>query len=176
MKTKVHHSDTKPWHKHRWPWILMSVPAISVVLGIILIGTALRNPAILVVDNYYAEGRGINQSLAMDHAATDRGLEAMVQLDGQQLTLRLTGSAPNAATDEALRLYIYHATDELRDKDFLLVATAQNGVYELADADLSGSLATLLGSQGAWYLELRGADNDWRLRQRVQTPLTQVTL
>lgn len=176
MILDTHRSDTKPWYQHRWPWILMCVPAVSVIVGIILLVTAFNNPAILVVDNYYAEGRGINQSLAMDHAAEARGLQAHLALDGERLTLQLSSDQPAGVTDEALRLYVYHATHEERDREFLLVPALQRGVYEIADAEAAGSLATLLRNPGAWYFELRGVDNDWRLRQRIQTPVTQAAL
>lgn len=170
------YSDTEPWYRHRWPWILIAVPAVSVVLGIILITTALRNPAILVVDNYYAEGRGINQSLAMDHAAEALGLTAQLQVAGASVTVQLSSADTASISEEALRLYIYHATHEERDQEFVLVPALQTNRYEIADSSAAATLATLMASQGAWYLELRGADNEWRLRKRVLTPLTQVAL
>lgn len=176
MILNTHHSDTKPWYQHRWPWILIAVPAVSVVLGVILITTALRNPAILVVDNYYAEGRGINQSLAMDHAAEDRGLEAQLIVTAERMSLQLTSTDTAGISEEALRLYVYHATHEERDQEFILVPALQQNLYEIADPSAAASLNVLLASQGSWYLELRGADNEWRLRKRVQTPLTQVAL
>lgn len=175
MTLNTYHSDKAPWYKHRWPWILMSVPAVSLVLGVILITTALRNPAILVVDNYYAEGRGINQSLAMDHAAEALGLQAQLSLTGDEIYLQLDSNAPGVQED-ALRLYVYHATHEERDTDFLLLPTATSNVYEVADAEQAAALSTLLTTQGAWYFELRGADNDWRLRKRASTPSTQVMM
>src|SRR5690554_2341979 len=167
MILHTHHSDTKPWYQHRWPWILIAMPVVSVFLGVILITTALRNPAILVVDNYYAEGRGINQSLSMDHAADALGLQARLVLTGDGLTLQLTSTQAKGVTEEALRLYIYHATHEERDQEFLLVPASQEGHYEIANPAAATSIHTLLVSQGSWYLELRGADNEWRLRKRV---------
>lgn len=174
MILNTHHSDTKPWYQHRWPWILIAMPAASVVLGVILITTALRNPAILVVDNYYAEGRGINQSLAMDDAAENLGLEAQLELAGDRMTLQLAST--DGISEDALRLYVYHATHEERDQEFVLVPALEHDLYEIADPAAAASLNTLLASQGSWYLELRGADNEWRLRKRVQTPLTQAAL
>lgn len=176
MISSTHHSDTKPWYQHRWPWILIAMPAASVVLGVILITTALRNPAILVVDNYYAEGRGINQSLAMDYAAQELGLEAQLVLTGDRMTLQLTSTEAAGISEDALRLYVYHATHEERDQEFVLLPALQQNLYEIADPSAGASLNTLLASQGSWYLELRGADNEWRLRKRVQTPLTQAAL
>jgi len=163
-------SDTAPWYRHRWPWILMSVPAFSVVLGVILIGTAMRNPAILVVDNYYAEGRGINRSMEMDNVATALALKARITYNNT-VTVTL-----NVDHEEALRLYVYHATDDQRDQSFLLLPTEDNGQYEPADSDSLTNLTDIFNSQGAWYLDLRGADDSWRLRKRIITPITEVDL
>jgi len=160
-----------PWYKHRWPWILMSVPAFSVVLGIILVGTAMRNPAILVVDNYYAEGRGINRSLEMDNLAAEQGLQAHLTFREQNISVRI-----NTDQEEALRLYVYHVTDDQRDQDFLLLPTADNGVYEFAASNDITNMADILNSHGSWYLDLRGADGIWRLRKRITTPITEVAL
>jgi uncharacterized protein len=164
-------TDTAPWYRHRWPWILMSVPAVSVVLGIILVGTAIRNPAILVVDKYYAEGRGINQSLELDRAASELNLQARLS-NNNPPTLQLSTDS-----EAALRLFVYHATDDLRDREFLLLPASEPAVYETQNDMDAESLSAILNSPGAWYLELRGADNNWRLRKRIITPAArEVTL
>lgn len=169
-------SDTAPWYRHRWPWILMSVPAFSIVLGVILIGTAMRNPAILVVDNYYAEGRGINRSMEMDNMATTLGLQARMTYNNNDITVTLNPRHENASYEEALRLHVYHATDDLRDQSFLLLPTDVDGTYEPADSDSLTDMINIMNSQGAWYLDLRGADDSWRLRKRITTPVTEVAL
>lgn len=165
---------TQVWYKHRWPWILMAIPACSVVLGIVLITLAIRNPAILVVDNYYAEGRGINQSLELDDIAAQRNIQASVQISAERVQLQL--SANNSPLNEdGLSLYVYHVTDNTRDRTFVLApafhpAFSGQGVYEPATAEDTRELREIMSSNTSWYFELRGADNDWRLRQRVTTP------
>lgn len=165
---------TQAWYKHRWPWILIAIPACSVVLGIVLIVLAVRNPAILVVDNYYAEGRGINRSLALDEAAAERQIQAVLQVSAERVQVLL--SAQNhALSEDGLMLYVYHVTDNSRDRQIVLApafhpAFSGQGVYEPASPDDSRALRDILASQTGWYFELRGADNNWRLRQRVNTP------
>lgn len=172
--------DNKPWYKHRWPWILISIPAVSVVLGIILITTALNNPAILVVDNYYAEGRGINRSMALDDAAAARGLSANLSVAGGVIRLQLLSPDEAHTGEEALSLFVYHVTDNTLDEVFVFAPAADQslsaqGYYEpAAEADIT-ALQTVLARDTSWYLEVRGAGNNWRLRKRISTPLQEVS-
>lgn len=172
--------DSKPWYQHRWPWILIAIPAASVVLGIILIVTAVNNPAILVVDNYYAEGRGINRSMALDDAASGRGLSAQLSVKTTTISLQLTGDNAPWRTEEALSLFVYHVTDNTLDQSFIFApdadpVLADQGFYTPVSAGQAAALHTLLARNTSWYLEIRGAGNNWRLRQRITTPLQEVS-
>lgn len=165
---------TQPWYKHRWPWLLMIIPASSVALGVVMIVLAVRNPAILVEDNYYQEGRGINRSLALDEAAATRHIQATVQLAPERVQLSLTQDN-RPLLEDGLMLYVFHATDNSRDHEFVLVpafhpAFSGQGIYEPATADGIKLLRDILAADSSWYFELRGSDNNWRLRQRVITP------
>ena len=160
----------QPWYRHRWPWILISVPVISVILGAVLLTIAFNNPAILVVDNYYSEGRAINQSMAMDDAATERGITASLQLTDAGFHATLSGS-----DDAALRLFVYHATDPERDQQFILLPDDRNG-FRPASAEEEASLDAILRSNNIWYFELRGETDLWRLRQRVESPVSEIAL
>jgi hypothetical protein len=152
------------------------MPAVSVVLGVILITTALNNPAILVVDDYYAEGRGINQSMALDDAAEHMQLSVNLAVANDLMTLQLNRAGTADTREDALRLFVYHVTDNTRDAEFLLLPAVNTpGIFELAEPAELPSILQILGSETSWYLEVRGADNDWRLRQRITTPLTEVS-
>ena len=165
---------TEAWYKHRWPWILIAIPACSVILGIVLIVLAIKNPAIVVVDNYYAEGRGINQSLALDHVAEQRNIQASLQISNERIQL-LVNADNRALNEDGLMLHVYHVTDNSRDRTFVLApafhpAFSGQGIYEPASAEDLRALREIMAADTSWYFELRGADNDWRLRQRVTTP------
>lgn len=154
-----------PWYHYRWPWVLMLVPFAAVLFGIFMFVTALYYPDDVVVDTYYRDGQAINQLRALDDAARALGIAATLQIDTQGSRLLLRG------TDEPeLHLFLYHVTDSNADRSFLFSLRA-TGEYVAAD----DSLAQLLATRGVWYLELRGADNDWRLRQRIQTPADTVS-
>jgi uncharacterized protein len=159
-----------PWYRHRWPWILISVPAASVVLGIILITTAIKNPAILVVDNYYAEGRAINRSLEQDQRARDMGVTAQLSVSADNV-IAMVANSPDAA----LRLSVYHATDERRDRHFVLLPDVADNAFSPVSADQSRLLTEIMSSQGSWYFELKGETEQWRLRHRFTTPASEVS-
>lgn len=177
-RTPTPADNQAPWYRHRWPWILISVPAASVVLGIILITTAFNNPAILVVDNYYSEGRAINQSLELDHRAQALGLTADITLanvSGAGSDIEIPQAHISNADEAALRLFVYHATDEERDRVFLLLPDAGLTSFSPESETAARELKSVMTSQNTWYFELRGETDDWRLRQRVSTPATEVS-
>src|SRR3712207_6000995 len=74
-------STHKPWYKHRWPWLLMLGPAVVVVAGVYTTYLAFSQPDALVVDDYYKQGKAINQDLRRDRAAASMALEAMLRYD-----------------------------------------------------------------------------------------------
>ena len=152
------------WYRHRWPWVLMLVPFAAVLFGVFMFVTALYYPDDVVVDTYYRDGQAINQLRALDDAARALGISASLELDAQGARLTLAGTQ-----EPLLQLFLFHVTDSQADRVFLFQSEG-GAVFQNPDA----TLARLLGAEGVWYLELRGADNDWRLRQRVVTPAEMV--
>lgn len=153
-----------PWYRHRWPWVLMLVPFAAVLFGVFMAVTALYFPDDVVVDTYYRDGQAINQLRALDDAARALGITAVLALEDAGARLQLEGTQ-----ESVLQLFLFHVTDSHADRVFLF--QPQGGSrFENPDPALAG----LLRNEGVWYLELRGADNDWRLRQRIVTPVESV--
>jgi hypothetical protein len=164
MQAVAHSHTALPWYRHRWPWVLMLVPFAAVLFGVFMFVTALYFPDDVVVDTYYRDGQAINQLRALDDTAHALGIAASLTLDEQGARLTLTGTQ-----EPVLQLFLFHVTDSQADQAFLF--QPQGGtLFQNPDP----ALAQRLGSEGVWYLELRGADNDWRLRQRVVTPVATV--
>ena len=158
-----HNQQNVPWYKHPWPWILMSIPAASIVVGVILLTAAFSNPHQVVVDNWYQEGRGINQSLAMDERARELGLQATLSYaEPGQPVIWLQGRE-----EAGLQLLIYHATNNRYDRELLFLPQGE-GRYLAAN----DTLGDVLYSNSIWYLELRDVNQEWRLRKRLQAPTT----
>ena len=156
------------WYRHRWPWVLIAVPFASVLFGMVMIGTANLYTDDVVVDTYYKDGQAINQLLELDHTAQALGLQASLHHDSRSgdTTIGLRGTQ-----EQWLQLSVYHVTDSAQDFSVQLQPNGE-GSYSSRDS----RLAALFSSRGIWYLELRGVDNDWRLRQRIETPIETLEL
>ena len=67
--------------------------------------------------------------------------------------------------------------DHERDQKWILypdpgVADSRTVIYSSHDKDIE----VLISGQGIWYLQLSGADDHWRLRTRITTPIQQLVL
>lgn len=118
--------DTVPWYRQRWPWILMSGPAIVLVAGVITTWIAFDSADGLVADDYYRKGLAINKVIAREEKARSLGLTADIDSKGGRLRVRLAGDAP-----EAIFAHLVHATRSGFDAR-LRLARGADGAYEAA--------------------------------------------
>jgi uncharacterized protein len=140
-----------PWYRDRWPWILISGPAIVVVAGFVTLYIAIVNVDPLVVDQYYKEGLAINRVLARDHEALSRGYRATIFVN-EERTLVKVQIAGELRSDE-LRLHFAHPAKAALDREVTL-KPAQTGIYQ---APLQ------LAPAKSWHVELEDAKKQWRL-------------
>jgi hypothetical protein len=117
--------------------------------------------------------------MALDDAAVSRGLSAQLTVQGTLINLQLTGDDAPYLSEEALSLFVYHVTDNTLDQTFIFApdsdqVLADQGFYEPVSTEDVTALQILLAQNTSWYLEIRGVDNNWRLRQRITTPLQEV--
>lgn len=159
-------TDASPWYRVSWVWFLLFVPFTAVLFGIVMIVSANYQRDDLVVDNYYKEGMGINQLLQLDENAAAAGATVTLQnvtLEGAVFKV-MQGS-------EQLSLSVFHVSDQSRDLAVSLEFVS-DGIYTVT----SRELAALLKESGVWYLEVNDPVNQWRLRKRINTPVTEVEL
>ena len=150
--------DGTPWYKQPWPWIIISLPATSVVVGMTLLYFAITSADGLVVDDYYRQGRAIDQTMARSLLAGDLGLVADVSLRSDRVAVRL--SANNEADlPEGVIVTIIHPTRAGMDQVLRLSGT--EGVY-------SGPLAPI--NIGYWRLQIEDDSRSWRLNGAVTLP------
>ena len=166
-------SDMLPWYRYTWPWVLIAIPFAAVLFGILMIYMVTLYPDDLMVDNYYKEGMAINQSLAMDAAAQALNVEAvLLKVDAEQIQFAVQG-----VTDSVVVLELFHVTNQALDQKWLLYpepdALESNTLIYTA---ISEGIEVPLSMQGVWYLQLSGADDHWRLRERIKTPVQQLVL
>jgi hypothetical protein len=141
--------EAGPWYTHRWPWFLMLGPATVLAGGAFVTWLAVGHPDALVVDDYYKQGKAINQDLRRDRVATALGLSLDAQYDRQAGTLtgRLVGQAA------PFTIYLAHPTLPQRDLR-LFVRPAADGSFAVALPALERT---------HWQVVVEGALRDWRL-------------
>jgi hypothetical protein len=145
----MHATPSTPWYTHRWPWLLMLGPATVLAGGAYVAWLATGHPDALVVDDYYKQGKAINQDLRRDRAASVLGLSLRAQYDPRAGTLtgRIAGQAA------PLTIYLAHPTLPQRDLR-LFVKPSADGSFSVA---LPGLERT------HWQVVVEGALRDWRL-------------
>lgn len=150
--------DIGPWYRQRWPWILISMPATSVVLGMVLLYFAVTTADGLVVDDYYRQGRAIDQTMARSVHAAELGLAADLEFRTDHVTVRLRADE-GVVLPAAVLVTIAHPTRSGRDQSIVLVG--DNGEF-------SGALSPL--TTGRWLVQLEDEARTWRLRSAIYLP------
>ncbi|OZG73737.1 hypothetical protein BTA51_07955 [Hahella sp. CCB-MM4] len=141
-----------PWYKEKWVWLLIAIPASSIIFGIFMITMAVTGQDSLVRDDYYKDGLMINEELERDQKAAELGLTANLLFSGQEIEATL--SDPSLAPEgKLLKLRILHPTLSGQDLDIMLVSNGDHyrGSFE-------GTL------DGKRYLQLSDQDEVWRLK------------
>ena len=141
-----------PWYRERWPWILMSGPAIVVVAGSLTAWIAFATSDGLVAEDYYKRGLGVNAVLEREDTAARRGIEARIERTAGQVRVRLRGAEPLA-----LFLSLVHATRAGYDVRLRL--------ERAADGSYAGALPPL--AAGHWRAIIDDPRGEWRLVQEI---------
>ncbi len=147
----------EPWYRHKLVWMIIAIPAASVVAGMYLIYLATNTDHSLVVDDYYKKGMAINQSLQRDQAAAALGLSARLAVEESGTMVRLAFDKGTLADyPDSLHLLLQHATHAEHDQVLNLVR-APEGQY-------IGYLKQTI-REGVWHVTL--STPEWRLVERV---------
>ncbi|EJN07956.1 FixH family protein [Herbaspirillum sp. YR522] len=146
-----------PWYRHRWPWLLMSGPAVVVVAGLLTVWLAVVRGDALVADDYYKQGKAINQDLRRDREAWRLGARLEVGFDPAAGSLRgrlaLRGTPQAGEEGRTLYLSLVHPTQPPRDRA-LVIQTAADGSFSLPMGELE---------QARWRMVVEDGSRRWRL-------------
>ncbi|WP_018981790.1 FixH family protein [Salinimonas chungwhensis] len=151
----------KPWYKQFWPWFLIAVPAITMIMSGVLLNLAISTEDSLVVDNYYKQGKAINASLAKEHEARRRNISADVTIDDGAIALQFHSGIPRDG--QAIRLSFYHTTQQSKDFSVLLSRDA-SGMYRGFSENMVA---------GKWQMTLEPINSDWKIRKQIWLPAKQ---
>ena len=144
-------TDAEPWYRQRWPWLLISGPAIVVVAGFATLWIAIASDDGLVADDYYKRGLAINKVLARESRgeAMHVGARVSIAADGA-VRVDLVPDREDAPP-ASLRLRLVHPTRAGHDIAVTL-ARADDGSYR-------GSVPASAPTR--WWLSIE--TDAWRL-------------
>lgn len=155
----------RPAWKEPMVWLVVAIPAASVVASVALLVTAARSSGNndVVADPVQRTAQIQVADLAPDIAARERGLVAVLRIEGELIELLpLAGAFPR---DAALRLDLHHP------------ARAQDDVYLLLQPTASGWQARQSLALGHdWNLTVGAIDRRWRLQGRLPRGQREVRL
>ena len=149
-------NENTPWYKQWMVWMVITPPFAAVVAGVITINLAIMSDDGLVVDDYYKQGLGINQTLQRDQLAREMKIEADLFVESTLLKMRINGDVD----DENLILSFVHPTQGQRDIIVDMVRFANNSYQAELDNRLTGN----------WNLLIEPKDKSWRVLGRINLP------
>lgn len=115
----------------------------------------------LVVDNYYKEGKAINNKLEQIRQAKRLGITTSLRISEKKVTLDVNDGFPGDGS--ALNLNFYHST--LADRDFNILLVKEAGNRYVGEVNHS--------IDGKWQLTLLPFDQSWKIQQEVSLPRQQ---
>ncbi|HSX84641.1 MAG TPA: FixH family protein, partial [Cellvibrio sp.] len=71
----------KPWYRQFWFWFVFSPLIYIIIMCSVTVTIALKGADDVIIDNYYKEGRMINQALEQDKRAQELGLSGELRFD-----------------------------------------------------------------------------------------------
>lgn len=162
VKDEAVDESLKPWYRQFWFWFVFSPLIYIMIMCSVTVTIALKGADDVIIDNYYKEGRMINQTLEQDKQAQALGLSGELLFDRTTGEILLTiANPPSDPTlmPEQLLLLMGHPVKAEKDQLIALRAIGA-GKYRgelLAEPDYS------------WYLTLYSVKD---IAERNQAPWT----
>jgi hypothetical protein len=150
------------WYHEGWAWFVFSIPAISVPLGIAMIVLSLNTNNALVVDDYYVQGKTINQRIDRDRYATRNGISAAVTALGNRLEITVTADTDIAMPDTLLLRWI-HVTEADLDGALQLTRSGPTNQYQATLIDAGPATPWTQQSGQRYRIHLHPDSEQWRL-------------
>lgn len=149
----------RPWYKEFWPWFLLTILGLAVVMGTTTLVLSITSFDGMVADNYYKKGLAINKVLEQDDAARELGMRASLRID--DVTGDVTVDLVGDARPERLLLELIFPTQD-RDQSVTL-EHVHGGRYH-------GQLPERL--EYRWYVQLHPEATNpvWRLTGEISLP------
>jgi len=141
-----------PWYKHRWPWLLMLGPFVVLVAGFVTMWISFSGADALVVDDYYKQGKAINQDLRRDRVASTLGLQLSLRYDAA--SGNVVGVMKGLTNQSPLTLLLVHPTVPQKDKRMVVTP----------DTEGKFSVSLPMLERAHWQVQIEDAERSWRLQ------------
>ena len=160
MSTKPNTSAAPivPWYRHPWLWFVIAIPAFAVAFSLHFVYLAVIHRDAVVRDDWYEDGKSINNSFSRDEAALALGLVANMTFDDTTGEILLTLNAKAPIEAPSIELNFVHSTQSGKDQKLVL--------QRLMGNSYRGQLAQPL--DGVFQVEL--STRDWRLAGTRRLP------
>lgn len=148
--------NSEVWYRNPWVWLIIALPMSAVIGGIATIIITNQHQPDMVVDDYYKQGKAINQELTLYNNAKTLNVSLELKVSEQRIEVRSTTEYP------ALKVKMIHST--LANQDFDLVLTPN------AKGSLSSSISSIM--PGKWQIIIMPMDSAWKIKKDVALPNT----
>ncbi len=157
---KPNRTDTKPWYKQFWPWLVIFFPAAAVVAGTATVIIAVVTDDGLVEDDYYKKGLLINISTKLDKQAQTLDLSGYVRIDSasDEIYVLMDSDLPENELDK-LVVKLKHATRADVDQTI--------NIMSKSNREFIGYDVKLV--PGKWHIRVELVDQ-WRLTGKIMYP------
>ena len=156
----------RPWHREPLMWLVVGVPALTVVAGFATLVLAARGGDTVVRDDFRSDGLALYADPARDAAASAAGARATLAFDAPARQLRATLSLAQGRLPDRLLVLLSHGARAELDR-MTTLRRLHGGAY-------AGTLDAL--PDGRWAVELTPPDRGWRLRGEFAGPAALVEL
>ncbi len=155
----------KTWYREPWVWFIIFLPTMSVVGGISTYIIFSQNAPSLVSEDYYKDGKKINQDLTKYQKALDKNITFDMNITEDSAVF--TKVSGDIAANAAVKISFFHVTLAEHDREMLITANAK-GQYRV---EIPKNMLP-----GKWRVRVESFDSQWRVQETIQYPLSDTVL
>jgi len=169
-----------PWYREPWAWYMVAILMVTFAWGAVQVYTAFTHQDSVVIDDYYQNGRTINQDMTRSDNAKAMAIVATITID--ELTGEVRVILAGKTEQWPPQLTLSFLSPVFQDRDHTIDLTQTPGLT--SGAAYTGQLSQTIS--GRYYLQLAtadtpipevGYDSGWKITREVTvTPGSTITL
>lgn len=160
MINRHQEEESHAWYQQFWGWFVFTPLIVVVIASGFFVSTAFKHADDVVIDNYYQEGRTINQTFEQDKQAQALGLKGELRFDRTTGEVFLQLESKKALT-ETLTLSLSHPASRKHDRQLEL--KRRSSLFYRGDLERN--------IDHSWYVRIEpvepNGESSWRLSGRI---------